>query len=484
VATSQEISQAVDLSRRLNPTDSGAQLVPQTTLPVVSGLRVAAQTAVFGAVNVTLSWLAPDDPLGQIATYRVYATNVVATNAVPLLLAEVTDAPAQVQTTTDATNIVVFLVQITFRNGQANDFALCPTTTATVAAPVVDMTVPDGSITLSKFASGIAPVSYGVGLPSMPNVAYPSGTTYLNLTDGKLYRSTGSAWVKTVDGADIVANSITAGKFAAGAIVAGDIAAAQIDATKINLKTIIINGLTLTSNSPGLGQIAWSNFTIFYNGGTYAIGSGNTSNKFITWPAGTTSLTTGNTYAPAIGLFLIATNTLGTADEAWNKGGTAASALQKTNLSFYLLEGFQPQPLIGANLSATAGTSTGSAVVLAYSGTGVLLSYGIYQVSGTTSCPVGQTTDCFIDISIDGSTTQSMRFISVASSGGANPDGDAAALGSVEGSFSGGTGSVSLQQPVSFLSSCIVTVRYATSGGGAVGGTGVIRGVAQWAIKT
>lgn len=98
--------------------------------------------------------------------------------------------------------------------------------------------IQDGAINIAKFAAGIAPVEIVATLPSTGN--YEGRQAFLT-TDDKLYRYTGSAWIKTVDGNDIAANSIIAGKIAAGAISATEIAANAITATKL---AVVSNSLS------------------------------------------------------------------------------------------------------------------------------------------------------------------------------------------------------------------------------------------------
>lgn len=77
-----------------------------------------------------------------------------------------------------------------------------------------------GNIDAAKFAAGIEPVTI-VTSGTLPTV---KSTTFIYWTDLKLYRWNGSAYVKSVDGADIVANSIVAGQIGVGGLVAGAIA--------------------------------------------------------------------------------------------------------------------------------------------------------------------------------------------------------------------------------------------------------------------
>lgn len=91
-----------------------------------------------------------------------------------------------------------------------------------------------GSLDTAAFAANIRPVEIVSSLPTTGNSA---GRTVYLTTDGKLYRHTGSpagagGFTVAVDGADLVANSITAGKIAVGAIGADQIAAGALVASK------------------------------------------------------------------------------------------------------------------------------------------------------------------------------------------------------------------------------------------------------------
>ncbi len=91
------------------------------------------------------------------------------------------------------------------------------------------------TLTAAAFASTIAPVEIVATLPTTGNFA---GRTVFLTSDSKMYRHTGSpvgssGFTVATDGADIVANSITAGQIAAGAIGATEVAAGAILASKI-----------------------------------------------------------------------------------------------------------------------------------------------------------------------------------------------------------------------------------------------------------
>lgn len=90
------------------------------------------------------------------------------------------------------------------------------------------------------FADDIRPVAVVAALPTLPDTDYPEGSFAFLTTDGKLYRNVADAWTKSVDGADIIADSITAGSIAAGAIGATELAS-----------QIILGGLIVAGDPDG-----------------------------------------------------------------------------------------------------------------------------------------------------------------------------------------------------------------------------------------
>ena len=124
---------------------------------------------------------------------------------------------------------------------------------------VTNALIASGAVGLSQFANGLLPVSIVAALPALPNTAYPQGSVVTLTTDNKLYRSTGAAWTKSTDGADIVANSITAAQIAAGAITSAQIAAGTIVAANIAAGTI--SGALIAAGAIAAGNIAASTIT-------------------------------------------------------------------------------------------------------------------------------------------------------------------------------------------------------------------------------
>lgn len=111
-------------------------------------------------------------------------------------------------------------------------------------------------------------------------------------------------------------------------IASTDVATFAIDASKMFTKIPVIEGLTLSANSPAPGRISWLACTLYYNGVAYAIAAGNTilsTHKFVYWkdldsvfmtsighPADTLS-----NWKPGED-YIIAMNIGGNPQEAWN----------------------------------------------------------------------------------------------------------------------------------------------------------------------
>lgn len=110
-----------------------------------------------------------------------------------------------------------------------------------------------GSLTRPLFAETIIPPEVLDALPTLPDADYPQGVLVFLTTDMKLYRNTdGSTWSVAVDGADIVANSVTAGQIAAGAIGTTELAADAVIANVANVGgtvTIDDTGITITDGA-------------------------------------------------------------------------------------------------------------------------------------------------------------------------------------------------------------------------------------------
>ena len=81
--------------------------------------------------------------------------------------------------------------------------------------------IANGVITPVLFANGTTPVFFGATLPALPNASYPAGTLFITTSNSKLYRSTGTTWTAQVDGADLVARTVSSASMITGTITAG-----------------------------------------------------------------------------------------------------------------------------------------------------------------------------------------------------------------------------------------------------------------------
>ncbi|MDR1278650.1 MAG: hypothetical protein LBK02_07855 [Treponema sp.] len=68
----------------------------------------------------------------------------------------------------------------------------------------------DETIAAAKMAAGVRPTRTVSALPSLSDTNYKPGDTVVLLGDSKVYRRTETGWIKTLDGADILANTIQA----------------------------------------------------------------------------------------------------------------------------------------------------------------------------------------------------------------------------------------------------------------------------------
>lgn len=100
-----------------------------------------------------------------------------------------------------------------------------------VTGQIVNSQIAAGAIAASNFATGITPVQIVSSLPAVTGA--DNGKVATLSTDGKLYRVVSGTWVRTVDGADLLANSIVAAKVAAGAIGTTQLAANAVTASKV-----------------------------------------------------------------------------------------------------------------------------------------------------------------------------------------------------------------------------------------------------------
>jgi hypothetical protein len=137
-----------------------------------------------------------------------------------------------------------------------------------------------GSLSITPFADTVRPVIIVGSLPSLPDPIYPLDCYVVLSTTHRLYKNVGGSWVLGVNGADIVADSITAAQIAAGAVSASEIAAGAITADKmlvggIGTGNLMVNGSFEEADGDG--------HTVYQTSGTNLIGwtfSGSSSARF------------------------------------------------------------------------------------------------------------------------------------------------------------------------------------------------------------
>jgi hypothetical protein len=113
-----------------------------------------------------------------------------------------------------------------------------------VIGSVSTTSIADGSITATKFASGIEPVGVVAVIPGAKTL-----NALFNTANGKLYRWNGSAYTTSLAAADITVGTITNTQIADGAITTPKLSAGNINANVLAAGTITTNLMTANSIS-------------------------------------------------------------------------------------------------------------------------------------------------------------------------------------------------------------------------------------------
>ena len=263
-------------------------------------------------------------------------------------------------------------------------------------------------------------------------------------------------------------------------LTAGSIAAGSITTDKLNIVDVLVTGLTLTNNSPAAGRIAWSACTVYYQGVAYAITGSNTPNTtdlYVYWTVGNTTFTASASFTPATNIFLIATNSGGTADTAWNKVGR--KHIQEDNLGVSLLKGFAIQPIATVTVDPTQATNT-TFTALNQSTSGALLCIGMIATTASAFNATLSGSVLSIEIQVDGATIQSIPTLEL---DGAGEQRFATTIGPISSAGSGVGRNVgdyfSIYQGISFNTSCLVRAKITSQN--TASGTYTL--VAYWAQK-
>lgn len=184
---------------------------------------------------------------------------------------------------------------------------------ADVVGSVSTTSIADGSITATKFASSIEPISIVTSVPSTKVTS-----NIFNTTDSKLYRWNGTSYITTVYAADITVGQITSTQISDGAITTPKMTANSINADRLAAGTITtnlmtansINGDRIVTNSIDAGKITAGSITATQIASAGITGDKIAANSIAADRIQANSLTTGQIAAGGINGDRIAANSL------------------------------------------------------------------------------------------------------------------------------------------------------------------------------
>ena len=161
-------------------------------------------------------------------------------------------------------------------------------------------------------------------------------------------------------------------------IASTDITNFAVTASKIYTRIPIVDGLTLTNNSPSAGYVAWNAHKIYYNGVEYSISAGNSNLKYIYWYNLAASLGATNTHPADGGVsgwtpgrdFIIAVNISGTGQQAWN--AIANQVIGSAYIMNAAINDAHVNSLSGTKISASSSVAIGGTT---YGSDGIQLQY-------------------------------------------------------------------------------------------------------------
>ena len=321
-----------------------------------TGLIVTSESEITpdGRERIILKAVLSPNPESDVASYgwkirRASGNLISITNGVPLYdqgqafdaFFAVSPAPGGLNATNKITNsweVAAFTyyevrVCATDQSGNTSDYT---TLDANSLIRTAKDTTPPATPTNVTIGSALKSVFLDWTNPSDKDLAYIniyrnttnnfSTSTLITNVYGASYTDTTTSqgttyyyWLKAVDfsGNESV-NPSTAVSITPGLVQATDINNFAVDATKLYANVIVLTGDSWSDNSPAGGSVAWSAHTLVYGGASYSISSGNTSNKYIYWTGGTTYQTSNTNPTLTDNQFMIATNTNGSHDLAWN----------------------------------------------------------------------------------------------------------------------------------------------------------------------
>ncbi len=262
-------SQILEISDRLDSISRRGevplyQLPPfeyEIGVPSVQNLEILGVTQDVGVTHAAISWTGASDP--QVERYEIWAKNVSFQSDRPYQVADVTDAPATVQLTSDRDTTVVLSVRTIMKNGLSTSINIAPTvTTAITQTPLSAADIADGSIGDAKLDRVTDPIiidtadiaAAAIGTAQIQNAAIT------NALIGNLAVDTAQIAAAAVGTAQIgtaqitnalidtmAANKVLAGTFVAGVVYAGTVVAANILAGTMSAVNISAGTFALTS---------------------------------------------------------------------------------------------------------------------------------------------------------------------------------------------------------------------------------------------
>ena len=218
-------------------------------VPSVFNMEKLGETQDVGVTHLALSWSSPSDK--NIEKFEVWAQNVSFQSSQPYKVADVTDAPATVQLTSDQDTGVVLFIRTILKNGLSTPLASAPTVATSITQ--TPFTVADESIGDAKLDRTTDPISIVNG--DIANAAVSTAKIQNAAITNALIANL------AVDNAKI--NDLAANKLLAGTLVAGVILSSNINATQINAGTmsaVNVSGGTYTlTSSPNVMDINGAN---------------------------------------------------------------------------------------------------------------------------------------------------------------------------------------------------------------------------------
>ena len=280
-------SQVLELGDRFdslqrNRTDNQFYLTPpfdyEVGVPAVSNFEKVGETQNTGVTHLAVSFAGLSDP--GVERFEVWAQNVQFGNDQPYKVADVTDAPATFQLTSDTDVSVAIRVRTIMKNGLATTLEQSPviTTAITQNPPTIGAgTVGDAALDRSTDPISITSsdiLNATIGTADIGN-AQITNALIANLavdTAQIANLAVGNAQIN-----DLAATKITTGTLAADVILASNILATQISAGTLSAVNISAGTFALASGDESMAinatdgfkqiQPSTGNFTRMLGGG-------------------------------------------------------------------------------------------------------------------------------------------------------------------------------------------------------------------------